>query len=737
MKFLKTLLLSSALSMGLVQAAEARTMALLVGASDYNVNGVYDLKGPPNDVSVLWRALKRRDVKIEDMTVLTDPVLPETADFPKPRGLPHRAEILAELDRMAAEAQQGDTVIFYYSGHGSVQPVNPDIPQDEPEADGQDQVILPGDVGAYSMIDRTIKNAIVDNELAVKFTAIRAKGAFVWAVVDACNSGTVTRGQDVTRSVDPAILGVPPAPIKTDVRNGERESFIPLKPGAGGIVGFYAVESYAQAIERPFTGYDPPMIGDGDNQRMGVFTYHLHRALMRNTAATFRDLAQEIVSDMNSDRSGGKVPPPVFDGDLDAPVPGSDAARVPNSVSAILADDVLSIPAGSLHGFDVGARIALYAPGKPGKPVATAEVTGATAVTSKAGNIAWEDESAAAENGTFAALVTSPAISFRFLVSPPPATDFADDAQKTQVMSALEASFGAGGKNIGIELGQAANPDADLILRVRNNRLWIVRPDLPWVEEAGAYDETPSLPLAGDAEKFAADTKNAIWSLARAAKLIRVASSLGEGASEDDGITLKATMTRAPNQDPKSACPKEPPETAVASPVEPLLPVATGNCDFIEINVGNETDEDYYVSGFYVDALGGIFAVPASSAQNGCVRTLISGGKKELRFRFWINTWDAKKKKPTSVGTENFVILAVPKDENRQPPKLCALTQPTLAAMQQTRAVENPLTRSEKNKLNQLLGDVEGSATRGVSAAEDGDEGPGMAGRLFVFDVKP
>ncbi len=481
MNILKPLLLSTALSLAIATTATARTHALLIGVSDYNVNGIHDLKGPPNDVSILWRALKHRDVKDEDIAVLTDPVLPVSADFPKPRGLPHRAEILAELDRLAAAVQSGDTVMFYYSGHGTVQPVNPDIPQEEPEADGQDQVILPGDVGAYSMIDRTIKNAIVDNELAAKFNAIRAKGAFVWAVVDACHSGTVTRGQDVTRSVDPAVLNVPATP-KLETHGGEREAAIPLPPGAGGIVGFYAVESYAQAIERPFPGYNLPMVGDGDNQRMGVFTYTLHRALMRDTASTFRDLAQQIVAEINSDRSGGKVPPPVFDGDLDAAVPGSDAARVPNSVSAIVNDGAVDIPAGALHGFDVGSTVALYNPGAPDKPVARATISDATGVTSKAEEIEWLDEAAKIDRGAFQALVESPGINFRFVVSPPPEGDFTNAEEKAAVTAAVETAFGADGARIGIATGEANDPDADLILRVKNNRLWIVRPDLNWVE---------------------------------------------------------------------------------------------------------------------------------------------------------------------------------------------------------------------------------------------------------------
>ncbi len=734
MKFLGFVLLAGACWL-IPAVAEARTMALLVGVADYTEqSGIRDLFGPRNDVSMLWRALKQRDVKPEDIAVLSHG-LPEAVDFPLAKGAPESANILAELDRLAVEATRGDTVLFYYSGHGTRQPDDPSVPEDEPETDGMDQVLLPSDVGSYDPIKLTIRNAIVDDVLGAKLNAIRAKGALVWAVIDACHSGTVTRGDDVTRSVDPALLGVPAKAEITQSRGGSRAGTITPKRGDGGLVGFYAVESYDEAIERPFTGYALPMVGEGNKQRMGVFTFLLHRALMRNTAHSFRDLAQEIVADLNSDSTGGKVPPPVFDGDLDAAVPGSLGEKLPNAVAGIVSDGGIEIPAGSLHGFDVGARLALFAPGQTEKPVAHADIAEATAVTAKTRTIEWEDGAERVVNGTLLAVVEDPAINFRFAFSPPPQSDFADDAARTLVAEALEQAFAEGASTLGIEMGEAGSPDGDVLLRVKDGRLWIVRPDRPWVEIAGAYDETPSLPIEGNAEKLGAEIKNAVWSLARASKLLRVAAALGEGSGGDDGIVITAKVTRPPDQDARGACATEPPEGAQASALEPLLPVAAGNCDFVEIQVKNESDIDYYVAGFYVDALGGVSAIPASASQRGCVRTLASDPDKPLRFRFWIDTWDEKNGKAGSAGAENFVILAVPKGTARQPPKLCALTQPTLATMQQTREVEDKSSRGERNKLKELLTAVEGASTRGVSAAED--QGPRMSGRLFVFDVKP
>ena len=395
-------------------------------------------------------------------------------------------------------------------------------------------------------------------------------------------------------------------------------------------------------------------------------------------------------------------------------------------------------PVGALQGYDVGATLALFAPGKLDKPVAHAEVTEATAVTATAENVSWQEDATSFDRGTLAAVVDTPAINFRFVVSPPPDSDFADEAAKGFVGTALAESFKDGAESIGIELGEPGNPDADVLLRVKDNRLWVLRPDKPWVTTAGAYDETPNLPLSGDQAKLAASVKTAVWSLARATKLVRVTSALDSAGTSDGDILVQAAMKPSASADSKAACNTGArPDMAQASPVSPLIPAGAGNCDYVSIEVSNDSDIDYYVAGFYVDALGGVSAMPASTAKSGCVRSLPAGTGKKLTFSFWIDTWDEKSGKPSTVGAENFVVLAVPKDsKGGSAPRLCSLTQPTLAGMQQTRDVEMPGQRGSKQKLSQLLNGVQGAATRGASAAPE-DGGPAMSGRLFVFDVKP
>ena len=111
-------------------------------------------------------------------------------------------------------------------------------------------MLLPADIGPYDPIGGGIKNSLVDDELGDKLAAIRAKGAFVWAIIDACHSGTVTRGDEVTRSVDPAFLAFRRRTTRRASRGGDR------KPGRStvkgdALVGFYAVDAFDRGDRAP------------------------------------------------------------------------------------------------------------------------------------------------------------------------------------------------------------------------------------------------------------------------------------------------------------------------------------------------------------------------------------------------------------------------------------------------------------------------------------------------------
>ncbi len=221
-------------------AAEPQSRALLVGVSDYPKEAVGDLQltGPKNDVALMIDTLGRIGVPAKNVTVLADG-LDTTAATRPADGLPTRTAILAALDDLAAKSAPGDFVLVYLSGHGSQQPMADPGRADATKSDGLEEIFLPIDIGPWEDSVGAVKNALVDRELGRAVDAIRAKGARVWVVIDACHSGTMTRaGADaVAKQVPPSALHIPEAALaRAKAAETERRDKAAATRGRGGAV---------------------------------------------------------------------------------------------------------------------------------------------------------------------------------------------------------------------------------------------------------------------------------------------------------------------------------------------------------------------------------------------------------------------------------------------------------------------------------------------------------------------
>ncbi|MGF1625515.1 MAG: caspase family protein [Alphaproteobacteria bacterium] len=261
----------------------SRTHALLVGVSAYqNLPQILHLEGPRNDVA-MWRdLLHARGVPEAQIAVLADGV--DGAD------LPTRAAIFAALDTLTQTVGPGDNVFLLLAGHGSQQVQG--ALGDTTEADGLDEIFLPYDAGRWNGQAGTVENAIVDDEFGWAIDALRAQGAFVWVVFDACHSGTMDRGADPgapveerDRGVEPAALGVPLdglVPGGGDVVEGTMDASAADLPG--GLVAFYAAQSWERAPEKLYRDEN------GDRAFFGLFSRTLAQTVIAHPSASFADL---------------------------------------------------------------------------------------------------------------------------------------------------------------------------------------------------------------------------------------------------------------------------------------------------------------------------------------------------------------------------------------------------------------------------------------------------------------
>ena len=323
--------------------------AILVGVSDYQHIDA-DLRGPRNDVRLMRETLMARGVSDSDISILSEDG--ET---------PTRDTILAALDAAAAEVGPGDTVLFYFSGHGTQAP-----DREGDEQGGQDEIFLPADAKGWSDESRAVENAIFDDEFRVRAAAILQRNARLVAILDACHSATGFRavgGQGVARTVPQSVLGVPDVALGT----AQPAAVAPLQ---GDFVFLYAAQSDERAFEFPVG----PSEDDGNWH--GAFTFALTQVLQQVPDLRWDQAMQVVRATM---KQGAHTQTPDAEGPmLAAQVFGS---AIPPATR--IAYDTSGLSAGQLQGVAIGAQLAVYTDPVETDPVARAEVTEATARRAK------------------------------------------------------------------------------------------------------------------------------------------------------------------------------------------------------------------------------------------------------------------------------------------------------------------------------------------------------------------
>ncbi|KAK8706571.1 hypothetical protein V6N13_050132 [Hibiscus sabdariffa] len=151
-------------------AVPANKRAVLCGVSYKKWK--YKLKGTINDV------LNMKDLLTQKYGFEEQNILVFTEEKLDARLIPTKANIENSMRWLVKGSRSGDSLVFYYSGHGLRQP---DFNQDE--RDGFDETICP--------VDFLKEGMIVDNDIYATIVKPLPKGVTLHAIVDACHSGTI------------------------------------------------------------------------------------------------------------------------------------------------------------------------------------------------------------------------------------------------------------------------------------------------------------------------------------------------------------------------------------------------------------------------------------------------------------------------------------------------------------------------------------------------------------------
>ncbi|XP_028077434.1 metacaspase-1-like isoform X1 [Camellia sinensis] len=227
----------------------------------------HKLKGTINDVN------RMKSLLTDHFGFLETSICVLTEEEDDPNLIPTKENMQKALRWLVADCKSGDSLVFYFSGHGLRQP---DFDMDE--IDGYDETICPSDFMTAGMIlDNDINNTIVKP---------LKEGVKLHAIIDACHSGTILDLEHVYDSIPKRwVDNKPPSGVR--------------KSTDGGL----AISLSACA--------DDQMASDttafSRNKMTGAMTYIFDQTIRQNPRITYGNLLEKMheqIKHANSNSSG-------------------------------------------------------------------------------------------------------------------------------------------------------------------------------------------------------------------------------------------------------------------------------------------------------------------------------------------------------------------------------------------------------------------------------------------------
>lgn len=349
---------------GPAAAAPAPTKhALIVAVGDYPEDSGWSPISSANDVPLIKAALLHQGFAEANIRVVLDAAAT-------------KAGIVAALRALATRVRPADVVVFHYSGHGQqVADDNGD------ETDGLDEALVPIDAPARFVAGRYEgQRHLRDDELGTLLGAVRQQlgpQGELLAVLDACHSGTGTRGLGRARGTGAAL--VPPGfRAPTAAAGGLRGTFGAGEGTGAGTMAPLVCYFGASPSQLNFETTDPH--GNGVGSLSLAFSNALTSA---TTAPTYETLFDRIKAEM---AASAPTQTPQVEGRTSGQVFRGRTVAVPAHYkpTAWLGERTLVIDGGALQGLHAGTQVALYPPDSEmstAKALATGTVTASQLLT--------------------------------------------------------------------------------------------------------------------------------------------------------------------------------------------------------------------------------------------------------------------------------------------------------------------------------------------------------------------
>lgn len=315
-----------------------KALIIAVGDYDYSHTGWKPLSSA-NDVVLIKAALRHQGFKDANITILSDPQSTKSG-------------IINALRNFTEKIEPGDYAVIHYSGHGQqIYDFNKD------EIDGLDEAIIPLDAHADFSSSYSGEAHITDDDLGFFIKKIRAKAGKdgqVLVLIDACHSGTATRGSTRIRGANRPFIP-PDADLKAILNESVGFGINEAQPqvSADKLAAFVTISGSQHNQSNYETETE-------NGQSAGSLSYAFSKAVHRlPEKASYQILFSEIQKEMSV---SSPYQTPAAEGDLNMQVFGGEIlpAAYFHEITKIPSNTSLLLNHGFIHNLNYGDEIGIY-----------------------------------------------------------------------------------------------------------------------------------------------------------------------------------------------------------------------------------------------------------------------------------------------------------------------------------------------------------------------------------------
>jgi len=319
--------------------------ALIVAIGTYPSNSGWNKISSANDARLMRTILLKQGFENKNITTLTD-------------AQATKANILKALDILITQSNKNDVVVFHFSGHGQqITDLNGD------ELDGYDEALIPYDAQKKISTQYKGNNHFLDDELNGYLYRLRNKvgsGGDIIFFLDACHSGTATRGQDddaIYRGTNEK-FDIDKSNIQNSVEDKQEfdEQNFHSERGAEDLSPFVIFSASGQQELNM-------EIKDQNNAGYGSLTYALGKVLTNNREKLiYSALFDRLCNEMWAGFAGKHQQTPQLEGNIDRFLFGGNTTVVPShcNVLKIVNTQNIIVNIGELSGLTIGSEISFY-----------------------------------------------------------------------------------------------------------------------------------------------------------------------------------------------------------------------------------------------------------------------------------------------------------------------------------------------------------------------------------------